>query len=256
MRIKQLLTLLTLTFILVSCGGNKAGSGDAGKSKKYIIATDLTYAPFEFQENGKYVGIDVELITEIAKLEGINIELKPMDFGGIIPGLQSGQIDGAIAGASITDERKKTVDFSDPYYETGLVAVVNSNNTSITKAEDLAGKKLAVKNGTNGATYVEANLKGKATVLTFKDTVSMFQAVTNNQADAAFEDFPVIAYAVSKDPNSKLKIGTDKLTKGYYGFMVKKGSNPELIEKFNSGLKKLKESGKYDEIVQKYVGKK
>ena len=75
-------------------------------------------------------------------------------------------------------------------------------------------------------------------------------------ADAAFEDYPVIAYALSKDPASKLKIGTEKLTTGNYGFMVKKGSNPELVAKFNEGLKKLKANGKYDEIVAKYVGKK
>ena len=253
MKMLKVMALLSLLMLVVSCGGS---TGATGAAKKYIIATDATYAPFEFQENGKYIGIDVDLITEIAKVEGFEFELKPMDFGGIIPALQSGQIDGAIAGASITDERKKSVDFSDPYYETGIVAVINSANTTIKTGKDLEGKKLAVKNGTAGASYVEENLKGKSEAVTFKDTVSMFQAVTNNQADAAFEDYPVIAYALSKDPASKLKIGTEKLTTGNYGFMVKKGSNPELVAKFNEGLKKLKANGKYDEIVAKYVGKK
>ena len=253
MKMLKVMALLSLLMLVVSCGGS---TGATGAAKKYIIATDATYAPFECQENGKYIGIDVDLITEIAKVEGFEFELKPMDFGGIIPALQPGQIDGAIAGASITEERKKSVDFSDPYYETGIVAVINSANTTIKTGKDLEGKKLAVKNGTAGATYVEENLKGKSEAVTFKDTVSMFQAVTNNQADAAFEDYPVIAYALSKDPASKLKIGTEKLTTGNYGFMVKKGSNPELVAKFNEGLKKLKASGKYDEIVAKYVGKK
>ena len=148
MKMLKVMALLSLLMLVVSCGGSK---GATGAAKKYIIATDATYAPFEFQENGKYIGIDVDLITEIAKVEGFEFELKPMDFGGIIPALQSGQIDGAIAGASITDERKKSVDFSDPYYETGIVAVINSANTTIKTGKDLEGKKLAVKNGTAGA---------------------------------------------------------------------------------------------------------
>ena len=109
MKMLKVMALLSLLMLVVSCGGS---TGATGAAKKYIIATDATYAPFEFQENGKYIGIDVDLITEIAKAEGFEFELKPMDFGGIIPALQSGQIDGAIAGASITDERKKSVDFA------------------------------------------------------------------------------------------------------------------------------------------------
>ena len=144
------------------------------------------------------------------------------------------------------------MDFSDSYYEKGLVAVVNKENTTITKAEDLVGKRLAIKNGTSGADYVNEKLKGKAEVRVYEDTVSMFKAVENNQADAAFEDLPVIEYSIKTTPNTKLKVGTDKLTLGHYGFMVKKGANKELLEKFNSGLKKIRESGEYDKILAKY----
>ena len=140
MKMLKVMALLSLLMLVVSCGGSK---GATGAAKKYIIATDATYAPFEFQENGKYIGIDVDLITEIAKVEGFEFELKPMDFGGIIPALQSGQIDGAIAGASITDERKKSVDFSDPYYETGIVAVVNSANTNNKSRKRFRRKKIS-----------------------------------------------------------------------------------------------------------------
>ena len=240
--------MIILVFI-VSCGKKEEKNGI---KKKYLIATDSIYAPFEFQENGKYVGIDIDIIDAISKLEGFEYELKPMDFGGIIAALQSGQIDGAIAGATITEERKKAVDFSDSYYEKGLVAVVNKENTSISKAADLEGKKLAIKNGTAGADYVNENLKGKSEIRVYEDTVSMFKAVENGQADAAFEDLPVIEYSIKTTPDTKLKVGTEKLTVGYYGFMVKKGENSELLDKFNSGLKKIRENGEYDKILAKY----
>ena len=243
-----LLFFMIISLFVLSCGKKEV----SGEKKKYLIATDSIYAPFEFQENGKYIGIDIDIIDAISKLEGFEYELKPMDFGGIIAALQSGQIDGAIAGATITEERKQAVDFSDPYYEKGLVAVVNKENTTIAKAEDLVGKRLAIKNGTSGADYVNEKLKGKAEVRVYEDTVSMFKAVENNQADAAFEDLPVIEYSIKTTPNTKLKVGTDKLTLGYYGFMVKKGGNKELLEKFNSGLRKIRESEEYDKILAKY----
>lgn len=246
-----------LMFAILSCGKSNDGNASAeGKGKKYIIATDTSFPPFEYKENNEYVGIDIDLIKKIAETEGFEIELKPMDFGGIIAALQSGQIDGAIAGASITEERKNSVDFSEPYYDSGVVTVVNKSNTAIKSVDDLAGKNLAVKNGTEGAKYAEDKLKGKVNVRVYEDSVSMYKAVENNQADAAFEDLPVAGYTIKITPDSKLKIATDRLTSSSYGFMVKKGANQELLAKFNSGLKKLKENGEYNKIVEKYTGQK
>ena len=246
-----------LMFAILSCGKSNDGNASTeGKGKKYIIATDTSFPPFEYKENNEYVGIDIDLIKKIAETEGFEIELKPMDFGGIIAALQSGQIDGAIAGASITEERRNSVDFSEPYYDSGVVTVVNKSNTTIKSVDDLAGKNLAVKNGTEGAKYAEDKLKGKVNVRVYEDSVSMYKAVENNQADAAFEDLPVAGYTIKITPDSKLKIATDRLTSSSYGFMVKKGANQELLAKFNSGLKKLKENGEYNKIVEKYTGQK
>ncbi len=255
---KRILFIVSiLMFVVLSCGKSNDGNASAeGKGKKYIIATDTSFPPFEYKENNEYVGIDIDLIKKIAETEGFEIELKPMDFGGIIAALQSGQIDGAIAGASITEERKNSVDFSEPYYDSGVVTVVNKSNTTIKSVDDLAGKNLAVKNGTEGAKYAEDKLKGKVNVRVYEDSVSMYKAVENNQADAAFEDLPVAGYTIKITPDSKLKIATDRLTSSSYGFMVKKGANQELLAKFNSGLKKLKENGEYNKIVEKYTGQK
>ncbi|AGF57942.1 polar amino acid transport system substrate-binding protein [Clostridium saccharoperbutylacetonicum] len=243
--------------IMSGCGAAKndtAKSDDA--NKKYVIACDSKYAPFSFEESGKYKGIDVELLAAIAKEEKFEYDLKPMDFDGIIPGITAGQLDGAIAGMSITDERKKVLDFSDGYFVSGLSLVVNKDDTAIKGASDLNGKKASIKKGTAGAKYAEDNEKKAGITLNyFDDSPSMFQAVENKNCDFLLEDYPVIAYKIKVDPNSKLKIAGDKLTNVDYGFAVKKGGNADLLKKFNEGLKKLKENGEYDKIVGQYIGK-
>jgi polar amino acid transport system substrate-binding protein len=241
-------TLLLSVSVLVGCASNTPSA-----AKKYIIATDATYAPFEFEENGKYVGIDIELLEAISKSEGFTYELKPMDFSGIIPGIQANQIDAGIAGVSITEERKKTVDFSEPYYDSG-VAIVAKVGTDIKGEADLQGKTFSVKKGTAGAGYAES-IKDKygATLVYFNDTPGMFQAVTSGNADVAFEDFPVAAYKFKTEANPELQVVGEKVTSTPYGFIVKKGANAELLKMFNDGLAKLKANGEYQKIVDKYL---
>jgi polar amino acid transport system substrate-binding protein len=232
------------------------GCGAKNENKKYVIATDAKYAPFSFEENDKYKGIDVEILDAIAKEEGFEYELKPMDFDGIIPGLASNQLDGAIAGMSITDERQKSLDFSEPYFEAGLSIITNASNTAINGESDLQGKKASLKKGTAGAKFAEDNKDKYGLQLNyFSDSPSMFQAVENGNADFALEDYPVIAYKIKVDTGSKLKIAGNKVTKANYGFAVNKGQNADLLKKFNEGLKKIKDNGKYDEIVKQYISK-
>ena len=112
--------------IMSGCGAQKNDSAKAVMEiRNILIACDSKYAPFSFEENSKYKGIDVELLDAIAKEEKFEYDLKPMDFNGIIPGLTSNQLDGAIAGMSITDERKQSLDFSEGYFVSGLSLVVN-----------------------------------------------------------------------------------------------------------------------------------
>jgi len=243
--------------IMSGCGAAKNDSTKSGDAnKKYIIACDSKYAPFSFEESGKYKGIDVEVLEAIAKEEKFEYELKPMDFDGIIPGITAGQIDGAIAGMSITDKRKEVLDFSDGYFVSGLSLVVNKDNTEINGENDLKGKSASIKKGTAGTKFAEDNESKYGLKLNyFDDSPSMFQAVENKNCDFLLEDYPVIAYKVKVDPNSKLKIAGEKLTNVDYGFAVKKGENADLLKKFNEGLKKLKENGEYDKIVNQYIAK-
>lgn len=259
-KIGLLLLAAIMTSILSACGSEESGAktvdSAANKEKAitYTFGTDATYPPFEFEKDGKYVGIDIDLINAIAEVEGFEVELKPMDFKAIIPAITAGQLDGAIAGISITEERKQVVSLSDPYYEAGLSLIVRADNTTIKSPEDLAGKVIAIKKGTSGAKMAEElAAKYDAKINYFDDSPTMYQEVVNKNADVTLEDFPVISYKIAVDPGSNLKVVGDRLNGDFYGMAVGK-DNEELLQKLNDGLKKLQENGKYDEIINTYVG--
>ncbi|WP_160725397.1 transporter substrate-binding domain-containing protein [Bacillus sp. USDA818B3_A] len=244
---------LILTIFIAACGSKDTGKEKADSEKVYKVGVDTTYPPFEYKEGNEYKGIDIDLINAIAKNQGFKIELNPMDFGGIIPAMQANQLDVAIAGMSITDERKKVVDFSTPYFDAGLTVVVQKDNSSIKSVNDLKGKTVAVKKGTTGAKYAQDNAsKLGIKVVQFNDSPAMFQEVSNGNADALIEDYPVISYAIAQK-DLGLKIVGDRLNGDQYGIAVLKGQNKDLIEKINKGLAELKKDGTYDKIVKTYL---
>ncbi|MDQ0204711.1 transporter substrate-binding domain-containing protein [Pectinatus haikarae] len=266
MKWKKIVSALAVTVfsaaLLVGCGSSdKAASSDSGSSsasadKVYTIACDAKYAPFSMEIDGKYKGIDVEVLDAIANAEGFKYNLKPMDFSGIIPGLVSGQLDGAIAGITITDERKKAVDFSDAYIDSGSSIVISKNNSDINKLEDITGKTVAVKKGTTGSKFAEDNKdKYKLNITYYDDSPGMMLAVVNGNADFLIEDFPVISYQIKIGEQANLKVAVKDInsTPPQYGFAVKKGENAELLKKFNDGLKKIKDNGTYDKIIGQYL---
>ncbi|WP_407856313.1 amino acid ABC transporter substrate-binding protein/permease [Enterococcus hailinensis] len=221
--------------------------------KTYKIGTDLTFAPFEFQNSdGEYIGIDVDLLKEIAKDQGFKVDLNPLGFDSSIQGVQSDQLDGMIAGMSITDERKKTFDFSDSYFDSGIQMAVKNDNNDIKDYADLKGKTVSAKIGTESATFLEDNKdKYGYEVKLYEAADAMYNALSNGNSEAIFDDYPVLGYAVSNGQPFKL-VGEPEEGSAY-GFAVKKGENQELLKKFNAGLKDLKENGTYDKIVSKYI---
>ena len=228
----------TISMGLVLTMGLMTGLGAtqvfADDEKVYKIACDQAYAPFSIQQDdGSYKGIDVELLAAIAEEEGFEYELTPMDFSGIIPALVSGTIDGSIAGMNITDERKESVDFSDGYYESGSALVVNKDDDSISDFDD-------------------ADEYGFETTV-YPDSVSMMMAVANKQADFLIEDYPVISYQIKIGEQEDLKVAIDAIEEApQNGFAVKKGENADLLKMFNEGLQKIRDNGKYDEIIAEY----
>ena len=241
---------------LTGCGSSTPADGSAAADgKTYRIATDTTFAPFEFtNESGEFVGIDVDLLDAIAKDQGFKYQLDSIGFDAALAAVESGQADGFIAGASITAERQKKFDFSNEYYDSTVCAAVKADNTA-TSLDDINGSTVAVKTGTMSASWAESIAPQYSLNLTyFDDSAMMYQAVNSGSAVACFEDYPVMAYGVSQNNGLKLLVESeDDAFATPYGFGVKKDQNAELLEMFNEGLKNIQENGTYDKIVAKYT---
>ena len=224
----------------------------AVQGKTYVIATDTTFAPFEYRDGGDLVGIDMDLIRAIAEEEGFSVEIQSLGFNAALQAVSSGTADMAIAGASITDERKQMYDFSDPYFDSGVVMAV-PKSSDVETYDDLSGKTVTVKTGAVGEEVAKSMADQYGFSIYSVDQAStMYQVLASNNAQAVFDDYPVIAYGITQGQD--LKIVGDKQAGNSYGALVAKGQNQDLLEAFNEGLAKLQASGKYDEILQKYLG--
>lgn len=235
-------------------GADSADTAAAAPDKVYKIATDTTFAPFEFEnEKGEMVGIDLDILKAISEDQGFQYELVVAGFSAAVTGLEAGEYDGVIAGMSITDERAAKYDFSEPYYDSGVGMAVAADS-DIAAYEDLKGKTIAAKIGTEGCTFAESIADQYGfTVNQFEDSASMYQDVLAGNSAACFDDYPVLGYEISR--GTALKLPLDMERGSSYGFATLKGANPELVEMFDAGLKNLKDSGKYEEILNTYISK-
>lgn len=245
---------------LAACGdgaqtkqdGKDAGSG-APSGKKYIIAMDTTFSPFEFEDvKGNRVGIDVDLLQAIAEDQGFEYETQAIGFTPALQAVEANQADAIMAGCSITEERKQKVDFSEPYFDSEVCLAVKQGNDEIKSYDDLKGKKVAAKSGTEGLAFAESIQNQYGFEITiFKDSAFMYEDVKTGNTVGCFEDYPVMAYGIQQGNGLQL---TDMRERGSsYGLGVKKGQNGELIEMFNKGLQNIRDNGKYQEIVDKYT---
>ncbi len=244
-KIFALVLILAIVFSIVGC---------AKKSSKFIIATDTTFAPFEFEKAGEFIGIDMDILKAIAEDQKFEYELQVLGFNAAVQALEAKQVDGVIAGMSITDERKQKFDFSLPYFDSGVVMGIAADNSKIKTYADLKGENVAVKTGTEGATFAES-IKDQYgfTLSYFDDSANMYEEVKTGNSVACFEDYPVLGYAITQ--NVGLQIVTEKEQGSSYGFAVSKGENVELLAMFNKGFENIKASGKYQEILDTYIQK-
>lgn len=262
--IARLVGLLAITALAAAGCGDDADSGGNGASSvpegitlvqegKLTNCTGLPYEPFEFEQDGKVVGFDVDLVDLLAKKFGVTQNITDTPFDGIQSGadLDSGKCDLAAAGMTITDTRKENFDFSDPYFD-ATQALVVKKGSGITDFGQLAGKKLAVQNGTTGADYAQENAKG-AEIVTFEDLGLLLTAVETGQADAGINDNGVL-YDWVKD-KTDFEVSKEFDTGEQYGIGVKKG-NAKLLEELNKVLADAKSSGEYDRIYEKWFGVK
>lgn len=211
----------------------------AASGKKYIINTDTTFAPFEFEnEKGEMVGIDLDILQAIAQDQGFEYEVVPVGFSAAVTALEAGECDD---------------DFSEPYYDSGVGMAVLSDS-DITSYDQLKDQKVAAKIGTEGCTFAESIAEQYGfEVIQYESSSDMYQAVIAGEAVACFEDYPVIGYEISRGLGLTLPTPMEKGSS--YGFATLKGANPELVEMFNKGLENIKASGRYDEILNTYIAK-
>lgn len=212
------------------------------------VATDATFPPMEFVENGKMTGFDLELVEALAKTMGKTVEWTQIDFKGLIPGLVSKRFDMAVSAIYITEERAKVVDFGDSYYAGGLVMMVKKGNTAIKSPEDLKDKKVTVQVGTKSVNFLRDNFPSVQLVEVEKND-QMFNLVEVGRADAAVTGKPA-AYQYARTRGTLSVIPT-QLTTEAYGMAVRKDL-PEVTKALNEALRKLKGDGTYDAIVKKW----
>lgn len=218
--------------------------------KTIVVGADTTFPPFETEVNGKVTGFDIDMIRAIAKAEGLTLTIKTLPFSGLIPSLQAGSIDAAVAGITIKTSRMQSVDFSDAYYKSGLSVLVKKDS-KITGFGDLKGHVVATKKATSSVDYMTAHGIDPQYIKQFQDIDSAYQALETNGADAVIFDNPVNVNFKTQHPNVKT-VG-DLLTGEYYGIAISK-KDPELSAKINDGLAKIKKSGEYHQLFIKYFG--
>ncbi|OZI44898.1 glutamine ABC transporter substrate-binding protein GlnH [Bordetella genomosp. 5] len=223
------------------------------QGRELVVATDTAFVPFEFKQGSTYTGFDIDLWEAIAKELKLKYKLQPMDFNGIIPGLQTKNIDVALAGITIRDDRKKVIDFSDPYYESGLAILVSEKNTDIKSAADLAGKSVAVKTGTATVDYLRAQVP-KAQLRLFPNIDNAYLELATGRVDAAVHDTPNVQYYANTAGKGRVKVAGTLKSGDFYGIAFPKGS--ALVPEVNKALATLKSNGQYDAIYTKWFGKK
>lgn len=242
--------MMVVAAMAAGCGGQEgAGSDD----KVLKVGVNADFAPFEFQdENGKeYQGFDMDLIRAVGEEMGCKVEINNVNFDGLIPALEAGNIDVCISGMTINDERRQKVDFSDPYYKSGLSIIVAKDNDTIHTFKDLQGKKVAVQIGTTSA--AEVKKIGGIDVKEFNSSADTFMELRAKGVDAVVNDRPVNDYYILQSGETNVKALPELLTSEDYGIAVAK-KNGELLKKINEALGKLHENGKYDEIFTKWFG--
>ena len=224
----------------------------AARADDLIVATDTAFVPFEFKEGDKYAGFDIDLWDAIAQEIGVTYELRPMDFAGIIPALQTGQVDVALAGITIKPERQEVIDFSDGYYDSGLLLMVPTDS-AITGYADLAGKTLSVKTGTSSSDYAEENFKDTE-LRKFPNIDNAYLELRTGGVDAAMHDTPNVLYYIATAGDGAVKAVGEQMMAHEYGIGFPKGS--DLTPKVNEALAKMKADGRYDAIYEKWFGAK
>lgn len=264
-----LLITLLLTFALSGCGSN-AGAADHSDTsdaigennakntsseaeEPLIVAMELAYPPFETRDDaGEPTGVSVDLIKAFGQYCGRDIQIENTAWDGLIPSLQTGSADIVISSMTITEERKKLIDFSDPYAN-ALLAILANADSDITSIDDLnqPGKVLAVKSGSTGHMYAEKSLP-EAELLVLPDESACVTEVAQGRADGFIYDQLTIYRNWQNNPDTTSAVFIPFQDVEKWGIAVQKG-NQELLDQLNTFLAEFQEKGGYEELTEKYL---
>lgn len=239
-----LLTIFTLT-LLSACGDNNVNNYELPES--LVMVTNAEFPPYEFEEGGNVVGIDVDIAKAIAEDLGCDFEILNIDFDSVVTAVSQGKADFALAALTITDDRKAFVDFSDPY-QNAVQNIIVAENSDITSVDDLSEKLIGVQLGTTGDIYCSDDF-GDEYVKKFKSPVDAVTGVKTGQLDAVVVDDQVAKELIKNTQG--LKILDTTYADEEYAIAVKKGS--PLLKILNNSLKKLKNDGTIDNIISSYI---
>jgi len=250
-----LVACFLLSIVFVGCGDNdsKTTVGNANNTA-LRVATSIDFPPFEFssERHKGYQGFDMDLIRAIGEEMGRDVVIEAYDFDKLLSVLQTKQADVIIAALSISEERRKVVRFSKPYYHSGLSLVVRYDNQNIRSFTDLRGKRVAVQ---SGSTAIDELKKiGDVTIKEFTNQPDIFMELSIGGVDAIVNDRPVNDFYIHNYGMAGVKSLDDMLTREEYGIAVRK-DNVELMQQIDAALKKLHTNGKYAQIYTKWFGK-
>jgi polar amino acid transport system substrate-binding protein len=223
---------------------------------RLIVCSDIPYAPFEFNDRSggdQLTGFDVELVRALAAQLALTAEFKTTPFDAIIPSLAAGNCDMVASATTITEERRKKVAFTQPYFDADQALLVRTGDRDrYRRLSDLKGKTVGVQSGTTGETYAKAKKPSGATVKDFPGADDLFNALASGDIDAVLQDFPVNKYRALKAPDQFAVTETFK-TGEQYGFAVAK-DNPNLVAALDSALANVRQSGDYDKTYKAWFG--
>ena len=244
--------VLIVTFLILSMLLTMSCSK---KEKKDVlrVGMELAYPPFEtITDNGTPKGVSVDLATELGKHLGLKVEIKNMEWSGLIPSLRTNKIDIILSSMSITDERKKVVDFSVPYAKSSLALFLNKNSKINGKENlDIAGNKIIVKKGTIGHIYADNNIKN-ADIIVLDNISSCKMEVVQGKADAFIYDQLSVINFVKESPEKTRANLAPLIDSSPWGIALKKG-NDKLKNSINAFLTEFKKKKGFEPIIEKYL---
>jgi polar amino acid transport system substrate-binding protein/glutamine transport system substrate-binding protein len=247
---KSLIVLATSLASVFAFSLGQTSIAAAQSATTIVVGADTTFPPFETETNGQVTGFDIDMINAIAKAENMTVSLKTLPFDGIIPSLQAGSIDAAVAGITIKKSRMQNVEFSDAYYKSGLSVLVKKDS-EIKSFDDLKGHVVATKKATSSVDYLTGHGIEQDYIKQFQSIDAAYQALETGGADAVIFDNPVnVNFKAAHD---NVQTVGPLLTGEYYGIAISK-QKPELVEKINDGLAKIKQNGEYQKLFEKYFG--